>query len=186
MGFMQRVKVMLGLADDYDEYEDEYYEDEAAAGDEAYAEPRQAPPYQSPYGQEPASVRRLTREPDLVRAREAAPVRPPMAAPMPAAGQQGAAPAPQVRIHTVEPRSYSEAQSIADKFKAGQPVILNLTMTDADLSKRLIDFASGLTYGLSGGLQRVSDKVFMLTPSNVDVSAADKARLRDTGFLGSE
>lgn len=190
MGFMHRVKVMLGLADDYDDYDDEYYEDDGTGGeeDEAYAAPSSGAGHASPYGQEPASVRRLTREPDIARAREAAPMRPSQApAPAPAVVPQQAAPAaPQVRIHTVEPRSYSEAQSIADKFKSGQPVIMNLTMTDPDLSKRLIDFASGLTYGLSGGLQRVSDKVFMLTPSNVDVSAADRAKLRDTGIFGGE
>lgn len=186
MGFMQRVKVMLGLADDYDEYDDEYYDEDADAGGEAYAEPAASAAYQSPYGQKPESVRRVSREPDLVRAREAAPVRSaPAPAPVPVAAV-GGAPAPQVRIHTVEPKSYSEAQSIADKFKAGQPVIMNLAMTDAELSKRLIDFTSGLTYGLSGGLQRVSDKVFMLTPSNVAVSATDRARLRDPGFLGAE
>lgn len=183
MGFMHRVKVMLGLADDYDEYDDDEYYDAEAADEDAYAAGGDS--YRSPYGQEPASVKRLQREPDLVRARDAAPVRP--AAPAPAAApQQAPVQAPQVRIHTVEPKSYSEAQSIADKFKAGQPVIMNLTMTDADLAKRLIDFASGLTYGLSGGLQRVSDKVFMLTPSNVDVSAADRARMRDTGIFGAQ
>jgi cell division inhibitor SepF len=178
MGFMHRVKVMLGLADDYDEYDDEYYEDDVNAPAE---EVQRDPTYASPYGQNPASVRRVSREPDLVRAREAAPLRAVAPAPAP-----GPAQPPQVRINTVEPRSYSEAQSIADKFKAGQPVIMNLTMTDAELCKRLIDFASGLTYGLDGGLQRVSDKVFMLTPANVDVSATDRARLRDTGFFPAE
>jgi len=95
------------------------------------------------------------------------------------------APAPQVRIHTVEPRSFSEAQSIADKFRAGQPVIMNLVVTDPDLARRLLDFASGLTYGLGGGLQKVSDKVFMLSPANVDVSATG-ARLREGGMFSME
>ncbi|HEX9092402.1 MAG TPA: cell division protein SepF, partial [Coriobacteriia bacterium] len=184
MAFWHRVKVMLGLADDYDEYDDEYYDDESDEGAEEYARAPQAPA--GPYsGESAASVRRISREPDIARAREATPsVRSvPAPAPGPAAG---AAAPPQVRIHTVEPRSYSEAQSIADKFKAGQPVIMNLTMTDADLSKRLIDFTSGLTYGLGGGLQRVSEKVFMLTPANVDVSATDTVRLRDKGFFPNE
>jgi cell division inhibitor SepF len=186
MGFMHRVKVMLGLADDYDEYDDEYYEDEEA-GQDAY-EPRAATPA-SPYGGESASVRRVNREPDVVRAREATPVIRSIGQPAPVAvpgGASDAAPAPQVRIHTVEPRAFSEAQSIADKFKAGQPVIMNLAMTDADLSRRLLDFASGLTYGLGGGLQKVSDKVFMLSPANVDVSAADRASLRDRGLFSME
>jgi cell division inhibitor SepF len=59
-------------------------------------------------------------------------------------------------------------------------------MTKPDLAKRLLDFASGLTYGLDGGLQKVSDKVFMLTPHNVDVSDADRRRLRDTGLYSAE
>jgi cell division inhibitor SepF len=186
MGFMHRVKVMLGLADEYDEYDDEYYEDEDA-GPDAY-EPRASTP-SGPYGAEPMSVRRVSREPDIARAREATPVIRSVGQPAPVAmpgGAPEAAPAPQVRIHTVEPRAFSEAQSIADKFKAGQPVIMNLAMTDADLSRRLLDFASGLSYGLGGGLQKVSDKVFMLSPANVDVSAADKARLRDRGLFSME
>ncbi len=93
---------------------------------------------------------------------------------------------PQVKMQIVEPRTYSEAQAIADKFKQGIPVIMNLTMTDQDLAKRLLDFASGLTYGLNGGLQKVSDKVFMLTPANVDVSDAQRAAMRDRGLFGMD
>lgn len=93
---------------------------------------------------------------------------------------------PQVKMQIVEPRAYAEAQAIADKFKMGVPVIMNLTMTDSELAKRLIDFASGLTYGLNGGLQKVSEKVFMLTPANVDVSDAQRAALRDRGLFGAE
>ena len=93
---------------------------------------------------------------------------------------------PQVKMHIAEPKSYSEAQTIADRFKQGTPVIMNLTMTPPDVSKRLIDFASGLTYGLDGGLQRVSDRVFMLTPANVDVSAGEVRRLKDTGLFTLE
>src|SRR5919198_5359304 len=76
-----------------------------------------------------------------------------------------------VRVHLVLPRSFNDAQQIADKFKDGIPVILNLQGADQELSKRLIDFASGLTYALDGGMQRVADKVFLLTPRNVEVSA---------------
>ncbi len=93
---------------------------------------------------------------------------------------------PQVKMHIVEPKSFGEAQTIADKFKQGIPVILNLTMTKPELSKRLLDFAAGLTYGLDGGLQRVSDKVFMLTPHNVEVSDADRRRLQSTGVFPGE
>jgi cell division inhibitor SepF len=88
------------------------------------------------------------------------------------------------RVHLVVPRSFNDAQQVADRFKAGIPVILNLQGTDAELSKRLIDFASGLTYALNGGMQRVADKVFLLSPQNVEVSAEERARILDReGFF---
>jgi cell division inhibitor SepF len=96
---------------------------------------------------------------------------------VPALGGSGS---PQ-RVHLVVPRSFNDAQQIADKFKEGMPVILNLQGSDADLSKRLIDFTSGLTYALNGGMQRVADKVFLLTPRNVEVSAEERARLLERG-----
>jgi cell division inhibitor SepF len=86
-----------------------------------------------------------------------------------------------VKVHLVLPRSFNDAQQIADKFKQGIPVILNLQGADAELSKRLIDFASGLTYALNGGMQRVADKVFLLTPRNVEVSAEQRAALLERG-----
>jgi cell division inhibitor SepF len=72
---------------------------------------------------------------------------------------------------------------VADQFKDSVPVILNLQTTEAELSKRLIDFASGLTYALDGGMQRIADKVFLLTPRNVEVSAEERARLVEKGFF---
>jgi cell division inhibitor SepF len=86
-----------------------------------------------------------------------------------------------VRVHLILPRSFNDAQQIADKFKQGIPVILNLQSADTELSKRLIDFASGLTYALGGGMQRVADKVFLLTPRNVEVSAEQRAQLLERG-----
>jgi cell division inhibitor SepF len=86
-----------------------------------------------------------------------------------------------VRVHLVLPRSFNDAQQIADKFKQGIPVILNLQGSDNELSKRLIDFTSGLTYALNGGMQRVADKVFLLTPRNVEVSAEQRAALLERG-----
>jgi cell division inhibitor SepF len=86
-----------------------------------------------------------------------------------------------VRVHLVLPRSFNDAQQIADRFKMSIPVILNLQNADAELSKRLIDFASGLTYALNGGMQRVADKVFLLTPRNVEVSAEQRAQLLERG-----
>jgi cell division inhibitor SepF len=88
-----------------------------------------------------------------------------------------------VRVHLVVPKSFNDAQQIADKFKDSIPVILNLQSSDTDLSKRLIDFASGLTYALNGGMQRIADKVFMLTPRNVEISAEERARLIEKGFF---
>ncbi len=88
-----------------------------------------------------------------------------------------------VQVHLVIPRNFNDAQQVADQFKRNVPVILNLQTTDHELSKRLIDFASGLTYSLDGGMQRIAEKVFLLTPRNVEVSAEEKARLIDKGFF---
>lgn len=88
-----------------------------------------------------------------------------------------------VRVHLVVPKNFNDAQIIADKFKGEIPVILNLQQSETDLSKRLIDFASGLTYALDGGMQRVADKVFLLTPKNVEVSAEERQRLLEKGFF---
>lgn len=171
MSLWHSIKVRLGLEDDYDDgyEEDEYYNEEED-------EPVPSRPYRSPYGDNTA-VKRVDRQPDLERARFA--VR-----------EHGASvshiqpvEAPQVKMHIVEPRTFSEAQSIGDKFRDDTPVIMNLTGTTPDVAKRLVDFASGLTYGLGGGLQKVSEKVFMLTPANVDVSAADRRRLKDKGLF---
>jgi cell division inhibitor SepF len=88
-----------------------------------------------------------------------------------------------VRVHFVAPKNFNDVQDVADKFKDAIPVILNLQGTDTDLSKRLIDFSSGLTYALDGGMQRIADKVFLLTPRNVEVSAEERARLVEKGFF---
>jgi len=88
-----------------------------------------------------------------------------------------------VRVHLVIPKSFNDAQDVADKFKDSIPVILNLQGIDTDLSKRLIDFSSGLTYALDGGMQRIADKTFLLTPRNVEVSAEERARLLEKGFF---
>ncbi len=88
-----------------------------------------------------------------------------------------------VQVHLVVPKNFNDAQQVADQFKDGLPVILNLQGTDTELAKRLIDFASGLTYALDGGMQRIADKVFLLTPRNVEVSAEERARLIEKGFF---
>jgi cell division inhibitor SepF len=89
----------------------------------------------------------------------------------------------EVRVHLVVPKSFNDAQDVADKFKEAIPVILNLQSSETDLAKRLIDFSSGLTYALDGGMQRIADKVFLLTPRNVEVSAEQRAALIEKGFF---
>jgi len=90
------------------------------------------------------------------------------------------APGP-AKVHLVAPRAFNDAKQIADRFKAQVPVILNLQSADTELSKRLIDFASGLTYALDGSMQRVADRVFLLTPRDVELSAEERARAIERG-----
>jgi cell division inhibitor SepF len=87
------------------------------------------------------------------------------------------------RITTLHPRTYNEARTIGEHFRDGTPVIMNLTeMGDPD-AKRLVDFAAGLVFGLRGSMERVTQKVFLLSPANVDVTAEDKARIAEGGFF---
>jgi cell division inhibitor SepF len=168
----------LGLGPD-DEYDD----------DEGYDEPPPAPSRvtgtqgpvgrASSYGYEPpeppeahhAAVRPLPRDPEMASGSVPAvsrgvvrPITPRAASPKP---------------YAMSPESFNEAQSVADKFMAGVPVIVNLQGADRDLSRRLVDFASGLCYGLRGSMERVTNQVYLLTPSNVEVSAEEKRRMRE-------
>jgi cell division inhibitor SepF len=172
--------VYFGLAE---EYHDDYDDDDAGAGSETEIEDR--------YRERP-NVRRLRRRRDefddifadddageaaaggsrAARGRTTTVLKP-------VGGRTNG----DVRVHLVVPKSFNDAQQIADKFKDSIPVILNLQSSDTDLSKRLIDFASGLTYALDGGMQRIADKVFMLTPRNVEISAEERARLIEKGFF---
>ncbi len=179
MGFgdvWNKTLVYFGIAEEEDDWDEDGY----ATHEEL----------ERSYGDRP-NVRRLAprrRQPDFdnwsdPEARDAR-----TAAPQPAARLRGVSslPAPRssgasARVHLVVPRSFNDAQQIADKFKESIPVILNLQSCDGELSKRLIDFASGLTYALDGGMQRVADKVFLLTPRNVEVSAEERARLLERG-----
>lgn len=87
------------------------------------------------------------------------------------------------RITTVHPRTYNEARTIGEQFRSGTPVIMNLTEMDDPDAKRLVDFAAGLTFGLRGSIDRVTNRVFLLSPHNVDVTAEDKARIAEGGFF---
>jgi cell division inhibitor SepF len=169
-----RTLVYFGLAEE----EDPRYE--------AVSEPEPEAELEDRYRERP-NVRRLQRrrrdEIDEIfaddsrsSARETRPLRP-------VGGNGRSTQAGEIQVHLVIPKNFNDAQQIADQFKDSIPVILNLQGTDTDLSKRLIDFSSGLTYALDGGMQRIADKVFLLTPRNVEVSAEERARLIEKGFF---
>jgi cell division inhibitor SepF len=93
-------------------------------------------------------------------------------------------PVASAKPYVVAPTSFNSAQEVADKLKINQPVIVNLQNVDRDLSRRIIDFASGLCYGVGGQMERVANQVFLLTPSNVEVSAEERRRLEEHGYEG--
>lgn len=103
----------------------------------------------------------------------------------PPMGSVTAVPAsPSTKPQLVAPRSFNDAQEVADRFRGGAPVILNLQETDAELGRRLIDFCSGLCYGLQGQMQRVGDRVFLVTPADVTLTPDDHRLMRDSGLVG--
>jgi len=85
-------------------------------------------------------------------------------------------------IHKSEPRRFNEARDIADRYKDGIPVIMNLQSTDDTIARRLVDFASGLVYGLDGKIEMVANRVYLLTPANIEVSAEDRERIAGAGI----
>jgi cell division inhibitor SepF len=177
MGFADvwnRTLVYFGIAEEEDDWDEDGY----ATNEELEASYRERPNVRR------LAPRRRDREfEDWTDSSEAGSAIRAAAVPPPARlrSVEPAPPVASVRVHLVVPRSFNDAQQVADKFKEGIPVILNLQGTEADLSKRLIDFSSGLTYALNGGMQRVADKVFLLTPRNVEVSAEERARLLERG-----
>jgi cell division inhibitor SepF len=91
---------------------------------------------------------------------------------------------PQARFHLVMPASFNDAQEVGDKFREGYSVLMNLQSVDPELARRLVDFASGLAYGLAGSMQPVAEKVFLITPAGVQVSAEERRRfLEERGFF---
>jgi cell division inhibitor SepF len=167
-----RALVYFGLAEDPEYADQDLYEPDTAAQGQVYesSAPRSATVSR-------ISERRRSRDEidDIFADDEPAPrsrvLRP--------VGNGGA----DVQVHLVTPNSFNDAQEVADRFKRSVPVILNLQTTDGELAKRLIDFASGLTYALDGGMQKIAEKTFLLTPRNVEVSAEEKARLIEKGFF---
>ncbi len=175
-GIWRRTMVYLGLVDDeeYDEYE-AYEEPPPAPAAQPRPTPRRSAVAEPAFEPEPPSggVRTLPREPESgVTIQRPAVVRPISASQHP-------------KVHVVAPGGFNDAQEIGDKLKANQPVIVNLQGVNRDLSRRLIDFASGLTYGLGGQMERVAEQVFLLTPSNVEVPAEEKRRLQERGLYRS-
>jgi cell division inhibitor SepF len=94
-------------------------------------------------------------------------------------------PAPAPRVHVAAPVEFADAQEIADRFRTGQPVIVNLGNAYRELAHRMIDFCSGVAYALGGSMDKVADKVFLMTPNNVEVSAEEKRRLQERGLYRS-
>jgi cell division inhibitor SepF len=169
--------VYFGLAEDRDAYEDEG-DDASTREPEAELEDR----YRERPNVRRLSTRRRRDEIDDIFADESASERRTSVL-RPVGSARAANGRGEVRVHLVIPKSFNDAQDVADKFKDSIPVIINLQGSETDLAKRLIDFASGLTYALDGGMQRIADKVFLLTPRNVEVSAEERARLIEKGFF---
>jgi cell division inhibitor SepF len=168
-----KTAVYFGIADD----EDDYDEDETLAPHEELERSYQERP----------NVRKLNsgrsrNDYDDIFADEPR-RRPSSASSQPSVRALEPARPPRVEVHLVVPKNFNDAQQIADKFKVDVPVIINLQGSDTELAKRLIDFCSGLTYALDGGMQRVGEKIFLLTPRNVEVSAEERARLLEKGFF---
>jgi cell division inhibitor SepF len=169
-----RALVYFGLAEEHDDYLEE-------VAPEPQAEPEIEAYRERPNVRRLSGRRRRDEIDDIFAEEPSAERRTTVLRPVPGGRNGGAI--GDVRVHLVVPKSFNDAQQVADKFKDSIPVILNLQGTDTELSKRLIDFASGLTYALDGGMQRIADKTFLLTPRNVEVSAEERARLIEKGFF---
>ena len=187
---MRRALLYLGLGPDeeYDDYE--AYEDPAAvpqggvppAGD-SYGLATPAPQPTSPVSA-PLSVAEPHEESSAISAvRPLQPEQPPE--PLPAESGGVTPIGPSAKPYVVSPNSFNSAQEVADHFKASQPVIVNLQGASRDLSRRLIDFTSGLCYGLGGQMERVANQVYLLTPTDVVVSDEERRRLQERGLYDS-
>ncbi|MDP9397555.1 MAG: cell division protein SepF [Actinomycetota bacterium] len=182
-GAMRKMAVYLGLVEDdrYDEYE---YEDErrSGRGPERVGGPDRVDARGDQRARPGAAREEQLREHQRAGATVATMTdrRAPVVA-LP--GASAPSPADLTRITTIHPRTYNEAKTIGECFRGGTPVIMNLTeMEDAD-AKRLVDFAAGLVFGCHGTIERVTNKVFLLSPANVTVTAEDKARMAESGFF---
>ncbi len=164
----------LGLVEEYDEEYDEDIE-------EAPPPPRRAPEPASPAG--PAATPR----PEQTNVRRIAPARPDRApslapAPEPEPATQPTA-AAGAKVHLTSPTTFNDVEEVGERFRNGIPVIMNLAGASESVAKRMLDFASGLIFGLDGRIERVGDRVFLLTPLGVDVSSEERQRLGERGFF---
>jgi cell division inhibitor SepF len=170
-GAMRRIGEYLGLLEDTGRYDDEYGYDDYDRTQET--EPVQSPPPTRPQRRpEPVDVRPAPVA-DLAERRRTGPT----AVPAPAAHSV----AELSRIVTLHPRTYNEARVVGENFRDGTPVIMNLTEMDDNDAKRLVDFAAGLVFATRGTIERITAKVFLLSPPNVTVAAEDKQRIAETG-----
>jgi cell division inhibitor SepF len=124
------------------------------------------------YGPDPDPARRPTRD------------EPPVTSPRPSVVRT-IGPTTAARVHVIEPTGFGDAPEVGDRLKANQPVILNLQGLPKELQRRLIDFSSGLAYAVGGKMKKVNDEVFLLTPTDVEVSQEEKERLQARGLYQS-
>ena len=175
-GAMRKLGLYLGLVEDDEDgrhagYDDEHYYDEPAAPTRGY---RTEMPARGAAGR-PSFGDTQTRGSMALDTSPVATARP-YVAPVPAHEDP-------YRITTLTPRTYNEARTIGEHFREGTPVIMNLTEMDDTDAKRLVDFAAGLIFGLRGSIERVTNKVFLLSPEHVEVTAEDKALIVEGGFF---
>jgi cell division inhibitor SepF len=173
-GFFKRTMVYLGLVDDeYDDYDD--YEPRAMPGPRAVQRAQEAEASEeteSPLATT-TTIRPLPRDDVGVTA----PTITPRPVVRPTSVDSGA------RVHVIAPMQFGDARQIADRLMSNQPVIVNLQVANKELMRRMIDFCSGVAYALNGKMERVADRVFLVTPSNVQVSAEERQRLQENGLL---
>ncbi len=179
----------LGPDEEYDDYDPSYEEqaEQEPSGASRYA-PGPAPAAPPPYADESSAlgtVRPINPRPERREPVRVDPQPQPQPQPMQRTRSQAVRPiavTPNAKPQVVVPTSFNQAQEVADKFKGSQPVIVNMQSADRDLARRLIDFASGLCYGLGGQMEKVANQVYLLTPSNVEVSAEDRRRLHERNY----
>jgi cell division inhibitor SepF len=172
----RKVAVYFGLAEDRDYYD----EDEDPRTSEREPEPRYE---ERPNVRRLQSRRRRDEIDDIFGDDSPSERRTTQLRPVGGTASRSANGRGEVRVHLVVPKSFNDAQDVADKFKDAIPVIINLQGVDSALSVRFVDFVSGLTYALDGGMQRIAERVFLLTPRNVEVSAEQRAELIEKGFF---